>query len=84
MITNYLNVYDVVKQHQIEMERSAQLDLELSLANDASPSFLERIRQLLRQAGKLVTSLGITMDYRSFYRNHIQFSSFKTHGTENL
>jgi hypothetical protein len=84
MITNYLNVYDVVKQHQTEMERSAQLDLQVSLANPSSPSLLERIRSLLDQVGKLLMSIGTTMDYGPSFRNYIQFSSFKAPGTENL
>ena len=61
MNTNYLSSYYVVKQHQSEMERSAQQDLEFSLANDGSSRGQVVMHQVLNQIGQLWTRYSITL-----------------------
>ena len=61
MNNNYLSSYYVVKQHQTEMERSAQQDLEFSLANDGSSRGQVVMHQVLNQIGQLWTRYSITL-----------------------
>jgi len=72
MNTNYLSSYYVVKQHQSEMERSAQQDLEFSLANDGSSRGQVVMHQVLNQIGQLWTRFSNT------FQNHFGNAVTKT------
>jgi hypothetical protein len=51
MFTPQFGLYEQVKQSQLEMERSAQLDLEIYMADPDSPSLPTRLGGLLANWG---------------------------------
>jgi hypothetical protein len=51
MFTTQIGLYEQVKQNQLEMERSAQLDLEIAMADPGASSLPTHLRGLLANWG---------------------------------